>query len=263
MTQFAAISSAGDGDARSIRGASAAPAAASPGRGARPARRRRAAASTGSGGSGSPTRPRASAAWKYSGKRPQRTYAAAPIAPCDLAVGVTSCGLPAAEAPASRLHGPGVLAGEQPAGRIVGVGAPAPAPARRRPARAPGRRRSAAATERKMPIGTCAMLGSSRRESANACDGSSASTRRGCTMRAGSGLGASARPASYPRSSRTTTCRRRRAATGSPSVEVEQPGLRLVAVLEHVEGAVVEDRAVLVDLDERRAAVLGGRPQHR
>ena len=43
--------------------------------------------------------------------------------------------------------------------------------------------------------------------------------------------------------------------------EVDQPGLRLVTVLEHVERAVVEDRAVLVDLDQGRAPVLRGRPQ--
>ena len=36
---------------------------------------------------------------------------------------------------------------------------------------------------------------------------------------------------------------------------------RLVAVLEDVERAVVVDRAVLVDLDQRRAPVLRGRPQ--
>ena len=48
-------------------------------------------------------------------------------------------------------------------------------------------------------------------------------------------------------------------AIGSPCSRRHQPGLRLVAVLQHVEGAVVEDRAVLVDLDQRGAAVLGGR----
>ena len=42
-------------------------------------------------------------------------------------------------------------------------------------------------------------------------------------------------------------------------LEPDQPGLGLVLVLEHVERAVVEDRAVLVDLDERGAAVRGGR----
>ena len=36
-----------------------------------------------------------------------------------------------------------------------------------------------------------------------------------------------------------------------------------VVVLDRVEGAVVEDRAVLVDLHERRAAVGGGRGEHR
>src|SRR5205814_5107098 len=52
---------------------------------------------------------------------------------------------------------------------------------------------------------------------------------------------------------------RDRFAVLQPDQEVV-PGGRF---LERVEGAVVEDVAVLVDLDERRAAVVGRRPQYR
>ena len=49
--------------------------------------------------------------------------------------------------------------------------------------------------------------------------------------------------------------------TGSPSARWTSRACACVAVLEHVERAVVEDRAVLVDLDQRRAPVLRGRAQ--
>jgi hypothetical protein len=42
----------------------------------------------------------------------------------------------------------------------------------------------------------------------------------------------------------------------------DQPLGRLVAAAQHVEAAVVEDGAVLEDLDQRGAAVRGGLPQH-
>ena len=159
--------------------------------------------------------------------------------------------------------GPGVPAGEQRGQVVVGRRGAAPwrPRRRRRPARAPGRRTSGAATSRKMPIGTCAMLGSSRRDSANAVDGSSAcASWRDDAGRVGLGLGGDHREP--PASARTTTCVGRRPRTGSPSVRWTSRACGLVAVLEHVERAVVEDRAVLVDLDQRRAAVLRGRPQH-
>lgn len=47
-----------------------------------------------------------------------------------------------------------------------------------------------------------------------------------------------------------------------PVFEPDDRFLGQVLVLEDLEGAVVEDVAVLVDLDERRAVVVGGLPQH-
>ena len=220
MTQFAAISRPATAMPRAAA-ACGAPTAASPGRGARPGRRRTAAASTGSGGRGSPTAPAGVSGGSTGGtgprgRTPRTVGACRGVRPRD-----------AAGRRAAR-HASTVqvsLPCEQPRQVVIVGVARRPRPRRRRrPARAPGRRTSAAATSRKMPIGTCAMLGSSRRESANAVDGSSAATSWR-TMRAGSAPVAR-RPRRAPRSSARTTTGRRRPATGSPSVEVDHPGLR-------------------------------------
>ena len=113
-----------------------------------------------------------------------------------------------------------------------------------------------------MPIGTCVISGVSRRESWNACDGSSSAGSWTTTAPAspvcGLGLGDElhdARALAHEHLAIGLGADGDRLAGAQP----HDAGLLLGAVLEHLERPVVEDRAVLVDLDERGAAVLGGR----
>ena len=111
---------------------------------------------------------------------------------------------------------------------------------------------------RKIPIGTCAEVGAVEAGERERRRRVGRARRR--DARCGPGRpSARGTTSSDPRSSRGRR-RCRPAATSSPSARCRIRAARLGAVLEDVEDAVVEDRAVLVDLDERRAR--GARRPH-
>ena len=123
-----------------------------------------------------------------------------------------------------------------------------------------------ASTSRKMPIGArCRTPESVSRDSPNANDGSWPGGRRARPARRHPTSSPRRRPRTHPdRGSRTTpsfdpsTPKR----IGSPCVSGMIASAEVLGVLHRSERVVVEDRAVLVDLHERRAAVGGRRPEH-
>ena len=150
---------------------------------------------------------------------------------------------------------------QQP-GQVLVVGGPAARPRRRRrPGRAPGRRTSAARRRGRCPSARAPCSGRPGGRARTRSTGRRRA-RRGATIAGRVGAVGGGPPSSCPSSRADDDLVGRRRRTGSPSVRWTSRASRLVAVLEHVERAVVEDRAVLVDLDQRRAAVLGGRAQH-
>ena len=133
---------------------------------------------------------------------------------------------------------------------------------RPRPGRGPGRRRSAARPGGRCPSARATSRGCRAARAAKACDGSSSVGvvhHHRTRLAAGRlGLGDELHRAvalAHQQPAVALDADADRLAGAQP----DDAGLLLAAVLEHVEGAVVEDRAVLVDLDQRGAAVLGGR----
>ena len=117
-------------------------------------------------------------------------------------------------------------------------------------------------TWRKMPIGVGPSGVDDSRDSANASDGSSRCAS--WTTSASSPTSATARDPQRRRRDRARRRSRTRRRSGSAAVLQRNPVDRaLLLVAQRVERAVVEHRAVLVDLDQRRALVLGRGPQHR